>query len=254
METTPTIQWFDVQAGFGGFPRGGRPDVTAEVLRGHLQRCGIGRALVRMVPETFETDIPLSNEKLYAGCGQVPAFVACPVVVPGGDGRIGTERQQVDGAVARGAGAVCLRPTIDHFLPIPAVCDVLFAELARRRVPVLLDERLTGQAMLAELAERYPQVPLLYVGASYREYRNVVGILQRYANVYLAVGHGFIVHRAIEDLAGRVGVGRLLFGSGLPSAEPSAAQCMVACAELPPAELQQIASGNLQRLIEGIER
>jgi predicted TIM-barrel fold metal-dependent hydrolase len=248
------MEWFDVQAGFGGFAAGGRPDFTAETLCGHLRRCNIDRALVRIVPETYETDIPLSNDKLYRACAEHESLVPCPVLAPAGDGRVGDETDQVAAAVDAGAAAAWLRPKVDQWQPFPAAADALFAALAERRLPVLLLERFFPAERLAELAGRYPDVPMIYAELSYREYRNVLAILTRFENVRISVGHNFIVHRALEDLAARVGADRLLFGTGLPACEPTAAQCMLACSELSDEQKQSVAAGNLRRLIEGIVR
>src|SRR5690606_10518734 len=76
------VELIDVQAGFGGLAPGEKQVVSAAELVGELQRHGIARALVRIVPDTLDFDVERSNESLYQACAEFPELIPCPIVLP----------------------------------------------------------------------------------------------------------------------------------------------------------------------------
>ena len=107
-------------------------------------------------------------------------------------------------------------------------------------------------ADLADLAARYPDLPLLFAELSYRDQRAYLPLLERFPNVRLVLGAPYSVHRGIEQLVARVGSERLLFGSGFPAAEPMAAIAQLMYAEISEEDQRLIGSGNLEALVEGV--
>ena len=108
-----SIRLFDIQAGFGGASPGYATVLEAAEVVDDLRRLDIAGALVRITPETLDTDVPGSNALLYAACAAHPELVPCPVVVPNGGDGIPAPAEAVDDAVRCGAGAVVVRPGPD---------------------------------------------------------------------------------------------------------------------------------------------
>ncbi len=248
------IELFDVQAGFGGGRRG-RPWVpTCEELLGHMDRLSMARALVRTDFEEMDRDPMFSNRLLYEACAQHEFLVPCPTVLPTGHGDVPSEREQVDDLIAHGSGAATLRPGQDGWSTAEWCAGTLLSLLEERRIPVLCRNSALDFEGIADLAGRYPALPIVMFRLGYRSQRTLVSLMKAFSNVYLAIGSPYSVHLGIESMAGHVGAERLLFGTGFPYAEPMASITMLTYSDLSDSDKQLVGSGNLDRLIGGIRR
>jgi len=248
-----TVRLFDVQAGFGGATPGTQT-VPLRDLADEMDRLTIDRALVRVAPAELDGDVARSNEMLFAAAKAGHRLVPCPVVVPSAAGDFPPEPEQVDQLIARGAGAVVVRPGLDCWHLAEWASGPLFRALLRRRMPTLCLEPMVSLEETARLAEVYPELPLIVGQAGYRELRSLVALMRRFDNVSLSIGSNFAVHRGIEGLVDRVGPERLLFGTGFPEVEPMMAVTQLMYAEVSDQHRQLIGAANLERLIEGVRR
>ena len=107
---------FDANAGFGGRSPGVREVVSADDLLAAMARLDIRRALARTAPVKMDMNALASNERLLGACADVDALTACPVVLPNTGRDVADEDVHVDGLLARGAAAVCLRPKTDYWV------------------------------------------------------------------------------------------------------------------------------------------
>jgi predicted TIM-barrel fold metal-dependent hydrolase len=245
---------FDAQCGFGGAKPGVRERVTAEDWSAEMRRLGIARALVRIQPEDTDIDVEHSNATLFAACRGNADFVPCPVVVPAGAGDLPSEEEQAASLIASGAGAAWIRPARDCWTLDEWASGKLFRALESRRVPVLCPEPAVPLSALADLARRYPKLPLVTIDGGYRSSRMLVPLLSSFPNVLLSIGSNYTVHRGIEQLVATAGAERLVFGTGYPHAEPMPAITQLMYAEIGDEQRTLIGSGNLERLISGVVR
>ncbi len=178
----------------------------------------------------------------------------CPTVVPSGAYDLPAEGEQVADLVARGAGAASVRPKKDDWPPAEWACGRLFCALEDRRVPAFCLEREVTPEELADLAGWHPRLPFILAGVGYRSQRILVPLLESFPNVFLSVGSNYTVHRGIEQFVEKVGAGRLVFGTGFPDVEPMMAVTMLTYADVSDEEKALIGSGNMERLLQGIER
>ena len=244
---------FDAHAGFGG-ANSGHPWVpTAEELLGHMGRLSIARALVRTDFEDMDGNVPLSNRLLYETCAQHDSLTPCPTLLPAAIGDVPSEEEQIGDLIANDSGAATLRPGQDSWSTAEWCAGKLFGMLEERRVPVLCRHSSFGFEATAELAARYPELPLVVFQTAYAP-RMLVPLMTAFKNVYLAFGSHYSGHRAIEAMTELVGPERLLFGTGFPHADLMPAITMLTYAEIGDADRQLIGSGNLDRLIGGIRR
>jgi hypothetical protein len=249
-----TIPLFDAQCGFGSAAPGSRATLPAAELLGEMDGVAIERALVRMLPAAMEIDISWSNNHLYAACDGQARFVPCPIVAPNGARDIGSESMQVEAAIRHGAGAVVIRPRMDYWSVAPWCSERLFRALETRRMPVMC---LLGEVSLddvAVLAGCYSGLPLILAGVDYRSQRIILPLLEAFPTVYLSIGSNYIVHRGIEQCVEVVGARRLLFGTGYPDVDMNGHVSQLMYAEIANDEKRLIGAGNLDRLIQGVQR
>ncbi|MHC4718675.1 MAG: hypothetical protein ACYS5V_17040, partial [Planctomycetota bacterium] len=207
------IRLFDACVGFGGARPGQRELVTAAELAAELERLTITAGLARIAPTNLDSDVVFSNRALLDACDGHDALTPCPAVVPNTCGDLPDEADQIGQALARGAGAVCLRPKCDYWTLRGWGCGRLMALLAQHRLPIWCEEDQVPPTELAELAGGAPDVPILYRPAAYRGLRVIEPLLKAFDNVHLVVGARLSVHRVVEHLAEAVGADRLLFGT-----------------------------------------
>ena len=248
------IRLFDVQAAFGGAKPGELDPVSAETLVAEMARLGIARALVRIGPDDLDCDAVHSNEMLLENCQRHKELVPCPVAMPSMAGGMPTETEQVSALVGAGAGAVYVRPKHDYWSLDKWMSGRLFAALEAQRVPVICFESMVSSTDAAELAGRYPELPMIFVLADYRWQGRAMALQEAFGNVYLSIGLRYSAHYGIETTVRRLGAERLVFGTGFGEAEPAAAVTQLLYADISAEEKALIGSGNIERLIGGIER
>lgn len=248
------IQLFDVQCGMGSKSPGSRTTIRAADVLAELQRLRIAAALVRNMHESETADMPFDNANLYRWCKGHAKLVPCPLVIPNSGRDFAKEEKQVDDAIRRGAGAVWIRPGNDRWLSADWLADPLFNALQARRMPVLCLARLVTIEQVADLARRFPDLPLILAECDYRSQRIILPFLRAFKNVYLSLGNNYIVHRGIEQIVKEMGPEHLLFGTNFPETEAMTAVTYFMYSELTPAQKQLIGHGNFARLREDIVR
>lgn len=245
---------FDVLAGCGGTAAGAEAPVPADELAADMARLDIGRALVRIEPTDLDSSPSMSLQLLGEICSVREAFVPCPVMIPDSGADVPSAEQQVDAAIANGAGAAVVRPARDGWSLEPWCCDPLFAVLQHRRLPVLCLLDQVGYSALAALAGRFPDLPFMLGGVGYRDHRIQVPLLRQFPNIHLAFGGRYCVHHGIEHLTAELGPDRILFGTGWPQSEPMCAISYLLYADIPNQTKALIGAGNMERLVKGIIR
>ncbi len=248
------LSLFDVQAGFGGPTALPTPTVTASEWIAQMRQLDIGEAVVRFVPDEGVRDPRAANRELYAVCQAHPELRPCPILLPSGGQDVPSEQEQVAEAISHGAGAALLRPTADYWHFEEWSGGPLLRALEERRLPAFCSVGKVTLPQVADLAGRYPKLPLILAEVQYLQHRSLVPLLAAFPNAYLSVGSNYVVYQGLETLVATVGPDRLLFGTGFPHAEPMGAITMLTYADLSPEVKAQIGMQNLQRLIEGIER
>ena len=246
------IELFDAQAGFGG-GRPGDPRVpSAEELLGHMKRLSVGRALVRTDFEDMDRNVPLSNGILYGICSAYKELMPCPTVLPATGGDVPAEEEQIDELIANGGGAATIRPGQDSWSLAEWCSGKLLSALEERRIPVLCRKSAFEFEALADLATRYPKLPILLFQVGYRFQRTLIPLMQHFGSIHLVMGSPYSVHLGVESMTERVGVEQLIFGTGFPASDLMPAITMLTYSEISDADKQLIGSGNLERLIGGI--
>jgi predicted TIM-barrel fold metal-dependent hydrolase len=248
------IPLFDAFAGFGACKPAERQAVSAAEWLDEMARLSIGRALVRTAAEDLDSDFVASNEALFAACEGNAALVPCPVAVPDSGYEAFPDDQRPEALLARGAGAVCLRPQQDCWSLSDWASGAFLASLAERRVPVFCRQEQVSLEQAAELARRHRELPVIIAAVGYRSQRVVLPLMRSFPNVHFCLGGAASLHRGVEQLVAAAGAERILFGTGFPESAPAAAITQLTYAEITDEQKALIGSGNLDRLLGGIRR
>jgi predicted TIM-barrel fold metal-dependent hydrolase len=120
-------------------------------------------------------------------------------------------------------------------------------------LPVILTQTydqlfLTG---LPQVCEQYPEVPIILPRFGMNKCHCAFPILKKLHNVYLDMSTMADV-AVIEEITERFGSTNLLFGSGLPTYEPSGALGLLYYAGISQKDRENIAFRNFERLEGGI--
>jgi len=156
--------------------------------------------------------------------------------------------------LSRGAGAAVLRPSQDTWSLEEWSGGKLFTALESRRMPALCPAKTVPMDAVGRIAAAHGRLPLVMVEVNYRNQKPICGMMETCPNVYLSIGSNYTVQGGIEQFAGAVGPERLLFGTGIPQAEPMMAVTQLLYADLPDADKRLIGGENLSRLIGGIRK
>ncbi|MBN1809173.1 MAG: amidohydrolase family protein [Planctomycetes bacterium] len=245
---------FDAQCGALATEPGRTRRVAVDELLQSMDDCGITGALVRVAPGTLETDVDLANRRLFDACKPHDQLIPCPVVVPNSAGDLPSEEQQAADALANGAGAVWVRPSIDDWIVADWLCAPLFDALEAKHLPVFADAGMIDFHTMAAIAAKWPRLPFIYAGLHYRDQRKLVPLLRNFPNVHASIGSNYTVHSGLEHMVAQGLAKQLLFGTGFPESEPAAAVMLLACSPVSDADRQAIAAGNLVSLVAGAGR
>lgn len=250
------LELFDCNSFIGqvSVPRFYPRRVTASVLRAEFDRIGVAEGLVTHVAAR-EYSPALGNDLLRDELAKDGGFSPCLTLLPTGTRELWAAESLLDELRHRGARAARLFPSATiHRYPLDRrVIGDLLSVLEGARVPVFVDFDLGRRdeadwRALYDLAEGFPELPLVVVRPGGRSNRGLYPLLKNYPNTYIETG-GYWVHHGLEQISHTLGAERLLFGSGFPYWSLSGAAYHVATSGVSPEEKQLIGSGNLRRLL-----
>lgn len=240
----------DVNCSIGRFPGKATRFEDCPGLIDWLDRYRIGSAV------TFCSDAmwnpPQGNEAIASQTEQSAGrLLSCLVLQPtlglpgmGTLDDVETQLQTIRPAAVR------LCPNSHKYVLDEFYAGPLLELLHRLRLPVLLSpEEAPGYDRLPSLAQAYPDLPLLLLRRPLNEARSLLPLLEQTANIYLDVSI-LIDTGLIDELVRRGLGGRLVFGSNLPSHEPSGALGLIFYARIDDEARRGILAGNFRRMME----
>ena len=104
---------------------------------------------------------------------------------------------------------------------------------------------------LPEMAEAFPDVPLILLRHGLNQFRTIQPLLKYTKSVYFDMST-MLDAGGIEEIVRKFGSERLLFGSGLPQFVPSGALGLLMYTDISEADRENIAHANFERLEGGI--
>ena len=109
-------------------------------------------------------------------------------------------------------------------------------------------------AMLAQVAERCPEVTFLAGHSGYGQFTECMDVARAHANVYLELTAAYAVRGLIEDMVERVGAHKIVFGCDLPWFDPHYAIGCIVMAHISDSARRAILRENALRLLDGVKR
>jgi hypothetical protein len=220
---------------------------TVEGLLAEMARLGIERALVsHTLARTYN---PLEGNRLLmqeiAGREQL---TPCWTLLPPACGEMGSLAELLSDMDANGIAAVRLYPKEHTYSLEDWQCGELLAALSQRRCVVLLELAETNWAEIERVCRTYPGLSLLVTGTGYREFRPLFALLDRCDNLFCDLSN-LSTYLGVEEILGRFGSERLIFGTGLPISDPGGPIARVFYTDAPQADIAAIAHSNLERLL-----
>jgi len=143
--------------------------------------------------------------------------------------------------------------TLKHSMKPWQVGDML-THLEARRLPLMLWHNEVSWDLVEGLCQGYPELPIIVEGNDVKllyHNRNYLALLKHCPNLYLET-HNLVLYAEIDHLAGQIAPDRLLFGTYFPYNTPHPALFSILRARVPEAVKDQLAAGNLERLLAQI--
>lgn len=248
---------FDCWCAYG--PRPGK-DVearwTLDHLRSDLDFYGIAGALVRHEQAYYYDAMQANRRMMRQIAGDRDRLFPCWTVLPHQAGDFPEPRELARMLEGEDVRAVCLRPARNAYPIHRDILGPLAEVLNPRRMPILttiadLKESYDAAVTFCELFE---DCPVIIGESNWGQWRLMLAILDRYPNARIEC-HLFQANRAVEFLAARYGIGRVLFGSGLLVHSAGAARGFVDWSLMDDGAVDRSAGRNLADLLgEGPKR
>jgi len=246
------LDFFDANC-FIGLPSRGllRPVASAEELLAEMDRSAVSRALVWHVAQ-LDCGALTGNRLLAdAVAGRADRLTGCWSILPSQTGEFPPPERLLEQMAQAGVRALRAWPAEHRFLLRREVVGPLLETMQERRIPLILSdpEALYWRERYDLLADFPRLVCILADTGIWGPDRWLRPLLERYPNVYVELS-AYWVDGGIEDLVRSYGASRLLFGTGFPQYDHGGMMLALRHAEISPEQREEIAFGNLQRLLE----
>jgi predicted TIM-barrel fold metal-dependent hydrolase len=235
-----------------GAPQGALPELLSD-----MQEHGIARRLVYHAMAK-EYDVATGNGRLMEELAGGPNLTPCWAVTTWVTGE--TPAPDVLIAQLRASGIRAVR-FFRHSYYVPMgewSLGALWSALECHRVPLFLDIGERWATMdpfnpdeVHALCRAHPNLPVILVKHRIRYNRQVYQLLEACPNLRLEIS-GYWHYRAVEEICGRFGPHRLIFGTNWPYMDSSFAIAMVMYAEVPKETKAAVAGNNLKALMEAV--
>lgn len=246
------LDWFDAHCWIGVGPLETlRPVTTLDETRQFLDRCGIRRAIVAHAAAR-DCDPALGNRLLLEAIAGQPWFWGAAVLAPGGESPR-EFRKHVESLIAGRIRLVRIFPRSHNWLLSPWCAGPWLDVLEELRVPVAVWHTEASWDEVAAVCQAHPRLPVIVEGPNRKllyHSRVFYRLLEQFANFHLEI-HNLVNYLGVDDIVRRFGSRQLIFGTFFPRQDPNVSMMLVTHGELSPADQENIAHANMERLMEG---
>jgi len=221
---------------------------SVEALEDTMALCGIEKAFVWHVL-SLEDHPESGNREIVEIARSAESILPVWVLVPHHTGELPPPSLLVDDMLEHRVRAVRFFPrynSLSHGLEEWS-CGELLDTLAEAGIPVIIDIDETDWDTLYGICVRHPALSCIVTKVYYRHGRYFYALLEKLDNLYIEISW-YKTFRGIEDICGKFGAERLLFGTSAPFFDPGPAVAMVLYADIPEDQKRLIAGGNARRL------
>ena len=245
--------YFDAYTHYGPTPHthGAQPWRLDQLLD-ELTHCSISAALVAS-KECLHYDAMWGNRRLVETLGAHDHLFPIWNVTPHWTGECPEPTRLTELMREHNVPAVELHPTTNGWDVLSTTSEPLLRELERQQIPTII--QINAEICpreLEKLLTRYAALPIVVRGATWGQQRQIVPLLIQHKNLHITMDH-FQIHYGPEWLVELGCADQLLFGSNATDMSIGAHRCYIDYADIPDATRTKIASGNLIRLLHGVE-
>ena len=240
---------YDANCAVGPWPTDRPVYETVDELLAEMTRLGIERALVsHTLARTY--DPPYGNRLLMQEIAGHDRLSPCWTLLPPACGEMGPLDVLLAEMEDHQVRAVRLYPREHTFSLDDWQCGKLLSALAERRYVVLLDLAETNWQDVERICRTYAGLSLVVTRAGYRQLRPLFALLERCENLFCDLSN-LCTYLGVEEILDRFDSGRMLFGTGLPTADPGGPIARLYYTLAPQADVAAMAHGNIERLLVG---
>jgi hypothetical protein len=253
------IVFFDANCQIGlynfrmeGAPRGSLPELASDMEEHDIARRLVYHAMAK------EYDVAVGNGRLMEALNGHPQLAPCWALTTWVTGEAPSPDALIEQLHAVDVRAVRF---FRHAYYVPMgewSLGALWSALEWHRMPLLLDIGDRWPTMdpfnpdeVYALCHAHPNLPVILVKHRIRYSRQVYQLLEACPNLRVELS-GYWHYRAVEEICGRFGPERLIFGTNWPYMDSSFALAMVMYAEAPIETKKAVAGGNLSALMEAV--
>jgi predicted TIM-barrel fold metal-dependent hydrolase len=249
-----SLPWFDAHAWIGVGPQGSLHPVTsmAETAR-IMARYGIRRAIVAHVLAR-DFDPTAGNRLLVEAIADRNEFWGAAVLAPD-DASASEFRARLRSLIAGRVRAVRIFPCSHNWLLADWCAKPWLGVLEELHVPLAVWHTETSWDEIAAVCQAHPQLPVIIEGPNRKLlYHNRVyyRLLEQFPNFHLEI-HNLVGYLGLDDVVRRFGSRQLLFGTYLPHQDPNVPMMLVTDGQIAQEDQQNIAHGNMERLVDAVE-
>ncbi len=240
------LKFFDCNCAFGPFrTRVFRFARTAAELIEEMDFANIDRALVYHTAMRYDHPLVGNDLVVKETTGQ-PRLLATWSVLPSQTGEQPALDVLLREMQRQNIRALRLFPDDHRYFVDEITWGDQLAVYAERRIPLFVRASLDK---VAQLLKSFPELIVVTPSQGSNPLdRYAWPLIEKYPHLIFETS-GYVVDNGIEEFCRRYSASRLVFGSGYPENSNGAAMLALAHAEIPLADRQAIASGNLTQLL-----
>lgn len=257
------ITYFDSNIFIGNWPFHQLKYNNLEGIFHLMKKVNIHKGLISSLDSVFciDRDLPEVNRNLYETVKDypeklLPLYTINPFVFDSSD----YVEMLVDKYNLNG---IRLYPSYHDYSLLTKEVDRIAVKASELKVPIFVTYRFEDERVhhpvakvaalnteeLALFLNKHPETTFIIGGMRITDAEELFGQLT-HQNVYIELSFVQTPFRALELLVEKVGVDRVLFGTGLPYWYPECTTLKLETSILPHEDLQKIAKGNLQKIID----
>lgn len=220
---------------------------TADELAAEMEYCGVSEALAyHSLAKEYAPAV--GNEMLLEEIEGKPIH-PCWVVMPHHTGEMPPPDDLLAQMKEKGVRALRAFPANHQFRLFDWCAGELLDMVDATGIPFFLDSDQITWEGVAEVLKDHPRLNLVLLRTSYRADRYMYPLFEKYEGLRIEAAT-YQVNNGIEQICGRFGAERLLFGTGLPFTEAGPSIAQITYAEISDEDKRLIAGQNLRGLLE----
>ncbi|MCX7824508.1 MAG: amidohydrolase family protein [Verrucomicrobiae bacterium] len=218
-------------------------------LKNGLRRYGVRRAIVSHTMGV-RYDAETGNRELLEAIRGDDSLFASAIAVP----EMGDKQPWLgvlQGWIASRVRVVRLFPAAHNFSLADGRILKLLETMQGARLPLLVWHTQTSWRDIARVCSDFPELRVIVEGTGrklFYDNRTYYSLLEQFQNLHLET-HGVTNYLGLDDLVGRFGSSRFLFGSVFPHLDPNSAIMPIVEGVFSEEDKRNIAHDNLERLI-----